>query len=137
MTELVAGTASGLLMASIFVCGGVLTLFPLVKDPSPQFQALMDRTPPGTLVIGMTVLAYPVWGIIGAIGGILYGISVEQVPGRGLGSPNLAFTVAVVVVGVMMAAPFAVLLRRVIAGVLTITLAFIGVFGWFLPYFAE
>jgi hypothetical protein len=124
-------------MASIFVCGGVLTLFPLVKDPSPRFQALMRKTPPGMMVIGLTVLAYPVWGIVGAVMGVLYDISVEQVPGRGLGSPNLVFTVAVMVVGIMLAAPFAVLLRRVIAGVVAITLAFIGVFGWFLPYFAE
>ena len=137
MTTLVAGAASGLLMASIFVCGGVLTLFPLVRDPSPQFRAIMRNTPPGTMVIGLTVLAYPVWGIIGVVMGVLYSISVEQVPGRGLGSPNLVFTVAVVVVGVMMAAPFAVLLRRVVAGVVGITLAFIGVFGWFLPYFVE
>ena len=137
MTTMLVGAASGLLMASIFVCAGALTLFPLVRDPSPQFRALMDRTPPGTMVIGLTVLAFPVWGIIGAIIGVLYLISVEQAPGGGLGSPNLAFTAAVVVIGAAMAAPFAVLLRRVVAGVMAVALAFIGVFGWMLPYFAE
>ena len=69
--------------------------------------------------------------------GVLYLVSVEQAPGGGLGSPNLAFTAAVVVIGAAMAAPFALLLRRVVAGVVAIALAFIGVFGWMLPYFAE
>ena len=137
LTALVAGTASGLLMASIFVSVGVIMLFPLVKDPSPQFHALIRKTPPSTIVIGITVISYPMWAIIGAISGILYNISVEQIPGSGLGSPNLTFTIAVMVIGLMMAAPFAVVLRRVIAGVVGLTLAFIGVFGWFLPYFAE
>ena len=40
-------------------------------------------------------------------------------------------------VAVMMAAPFVILLRQVLSGVLTITIAFIVIFGWFLPYFAR
>ena len=67
---------------------------------------------------------------------LLFTISSERAPGAGIGSPNLVFTTAVLVVTVMLAAPVALLLRRVLSGVLTLTLAFIGVFGWLLPYFA-
>ena len=124
-------------MASIFVCAGVLMLFSIVKDPPPGFQPLLDKFPPGGLVMSAVVLAYPVWGVIGVVMGVLYTISAEQAPGSGLGSPNLVFTVAVLVVAAMMAVPFVVLLRRVVVGVVAITAAFMGVFGWFLPYFAS
>ena len=83
----------------------------------------------------MVTVGYPIWGIIGSLIGLIYEISTEQVPGSGLGSPNMVFTLAIVVVAVMMAAPFFLLFKRVAVGVLIITLSFIGVFGWFLPYF--
>ena len=137
MSDVVAGAASGFLMASVFVCAGVLMLFPLVKDPTPRLQALFKRLPPGGLVLPIVVLAYPVWGIIGAVMGLLYRVSSQLTPGPGLGSPNLVFTVAVLLGGVMLAVPFAALLRRVLAGVLAIAGSFIGVFGWFLPHFAS
>ena len=136
MNEVIAGAASGLLMASVFVCAGVLMLFPIVKDPSPEFQAVFKKFPPGSLVLSVVILAYPTWGIVGAVSGLLYRISAEEASGSGLGSPNLVFTLGVVIVAVMMSAPFAVLLKRVVAGVLAIAVAFIGIFGWFLPYFA-
>ena len=65
---------------------------------------------------------------------VLYSISVEQLPGGGIGSPNQAFTLAVLVVTVAMAAPFLVLLRRRAAGVVAIGLGFTGVFGWLPPF---
>jgi len=43
---------------------------------------------------------------------------------------------AVVVVTRIMAAPFAVLLRRMVAGVVAMAVASIGFFGMFLQYFA-
>ena len=48
----------------------------------------------------------------------------------------LVFTMSVVVVTLMMAAPFAGLLRHMAAGVVPMAVASIGLFGWFLPYFA-
>ena len=136
MNMVVAGAASGLLMASVFVGAGVIMLFVIVKDPPPGFGPLFERVPPGTLVLSGVVMAYPVWGIIGAVMGLLYKISTEQAPGSGIGSPNLVFTLGVVVVSVMMSAPFVVLLWRVVAGVLAIAVSFTAIFGWFLPFFA-
>ena len=133
---IIAGTASGLLMASIFICAGVMMLFVIVKDPPPGFRPILERFPPGALVLSVTVMAYPVWGIIGAVMGLLYKISIEQAPGSGIGSPNMVFTLGVVVVSVMMSAPFVILLWRVVAGVLAIAVSFIVLFGWFLPFFA-
>ena len=137
MSSIIAGAAGGLLMASVFVCTAMLMLFALVRDTPPGFRPILQKFPPGRLALSVTFLAYPAWGILGVVMGVLYNISTEQAPGSGLGSPNLVFTASVVVVTAMMAAPFFLLLRRLLPGLLTITIAAIGVFGWFLPYFAE
>lgn len=136
MNELIAGAATGLLMASLFICAGMLMLFFMVKNPSPGIEPIFQRLSPATIAMGVVAAAYPFWGAIGALSGLLYRISLEQAPGAGIGSPNMVFTLGVVIAAVMMAAPFMILLRQVLAGVLAITLTFIGVFGWFLPYFA-
>ena len=136
MSWLIAGVASGFLMASVFVCAWVLMLFSMTKDPSPQFQAITRRVAPAKLALSGVFFAYPVWGIIGAVLGLLYKISIEQAPGSGIGSPNLVFTAAVLAVTLSMAAPVFILLRRAYRGILVIALAFMGLFGWFLPFFA-
>ena len=137
MSELIAGAASGFLMASVFVSGGMLMLFSIVKNPTPAFQYIFQSFAPAKIAMSVVVLAYPTWGTIGAVAGLLYKISVEQIPGGGIGSPNMVFTLGIIVVAVLMAAPFMILLRQVLAGVLTMTVMFIGIFGWFLPYFAR
>ena len=136
MSAILAGTAGGMLMASIFICAASFMLFSLVRKPTPLFERIFDRFPPQKVMLSIVALAYPIWGIIGAIMGILYVVSVEQAPGGGLGSPNLVFTVGVLVVTAMMAAPIAVLLRPVLIGIIAIAAASAGVFGWMLPYFA-
>ena len=134
---MIEGAASGLLMASAFVCAVVFMLFAIVKDPPSGWGPILKKFSPGGLTMSIVLLAYPVWGAIGVVMGLLYQISRVQVPGPGLGSPNLAFTVGVTVMALAMAVPFMILLKRLIVGVLTITLSFIGTFGWFLPYFSS
>ena len=124
-------------MASVFVSAGMIMLFIIVRNPPPGLQPVFQKFQPATIAMSVVVLAYPTWGAIGALTGLLYKVSVEQVPGGGIGSPNMVFTLGIVVVAVMMAAPFMILLRQVLSGVLTITVAFIAIFGWFLPYFAR
>ena len=136
MSAIVAGTASGFVMASVFICFGSLMLFMIVKNTPPGFQPVLDRFPPTSLVMWLVIFGYPAWGIIGAVLGLVYKISLEQAPGPGMGSPNLVFTAAVVVATVMLTLPVAIVLRSVLPGVVVIALTFVGVFGWFLPYFA-
>ena len=136
MSTIIAGAASGFVMASVFVGAGVLMLFAIVRDPPPGLQPLLRKFPPGGLAMSGVILAYLAWGAIGVVMGLLYRISTEQAPGGGLGSPNLVFTASVVLLTVAMAAPFAILLWRVVPGVLAIAVGFIVLFGWFMPYFA-
>ena len=135
MTVVIAGAASGFIMALVFATAGVMMLFTVAKNPSPEIKPVFAKFSPKTLALSMVTVGYPIWGIIGSLIGLIYKISTEHVPGAGLGSPNMVFTLAIVVVAVVMAAPFFLLFKRLSVGLLIITLSFIGVFGWFLPYF--
>ena len=135
MNAVFAGAACGLLMASIFVSAASFVMFSLLKDAGPS--PMVQRLPPTKLVLMGVAVAYPLWCIIGAVTGLLYQISAEVAPGPGIGSPNLVFTLSVLLVTITMAAPFAVLLRRAVVGVLVVAVSFIGLFGWFFPFFAS
>ena len=136
MYELIAGMTLGMLMASVFICTVALMLFFMMKSASLAAARLMEGRRPIVVGLGAVAVAYPGWAAIGGLCGVLYRISVDQAPGGGLGSPNLVYTLGVAVAVVLLAAPLAVLLRRALPGVAIITLTAIGVFGWFLPYYA-
>ncbi len=136
MYELIAGMTLGMLMASVFICTVALILFFMMKSGSPAAGRLIENRSPTIVGLGAVAVAYPAWAAVGGLCGVLYRISLEQAPGGGLGSPNLVYTLGVAVAVLLLAAPLAVLLRRAAAGVAIITLAAIGVFGWFLPYYA-
>ena len=70
MSELIAGAASGFLMASMFIGAGMLMLFSIVKNPSPAFQSIFQKFSPAGIAMSVVVLAYPTWGIIGAAMGL-------------------------------------------------------------------
>ena len=137
MSYVIAGATSGLLMASIVVAVGPIMLFALARAPSPAFQSMLDRVSPMALMMALVVLAFPTWSVVGAVMGLLYRTSTIEAPGGGLGTPNLVYTLAIVIVALAVVAPLAFLLRRVLAGLAVMTLTFIGVFGWLLPFFAQ
>lgn len=123
-------------MASVFIALGELTLFFIVKKRPPELRFLLDTIPPSFMAMSIVAIAYPFWGAVGAATAVLYQISLSEAPGGGVGSPNVVFTLAVVIVSVLMAAPFFILLRSVLPWIIAMTLIFVGLFGWFLPYFA-
>ena len=126
----------GMLMASVFIALGELMLFFIVKNRPPELRFIFGTLTPSSMAMGIVAISYPAWGGIGAVTGVLYQISQNEVPGGGVGSPNMVFTLAIVVVSVLMAAPFFVLFKSVLPWVVALTLVFIGLFGWLLPYFA-
>ena len=133
MTTLLAGMASGVLMAKFFILIGSLTAFAALRSPPPYLAGIMARFPPGGLIIGMVIIAYPVWTIIGVILALLFLALQNGVPGGGLGSPNIAYTVGVSVAGVAIVLPLAILFRRFWPGLAAMSVTSAGVFGWLLP----
>lgn len=136
LNAVVAGTAGGLLMASLFVCIAMLMLVTMVRRTPQGENSVSDKFKSGRIALYVTFIAYPSWAIIGAIAGVLYNISSDHAPGSGIGSPNLMFTISVITATVLMSAPFALLLKRFITGVITISITTIGIFGWLIPHFA-
>ena len=124
-------------MASVFVTLGVFMAFALVKDPSPAMAVVLARFPPGGAVMAVVALAYPVWGAIGILMGLLFLALQNGVPGGGLGSANLTYTVGVAMAAAILAAPMVLLLRRVWQGVVGIALSSVAIFGWLLPFLAS
>ena len=137
LERFIDGAVLGMLMASVFITVSMVSLFLVLKNRREQMMPVMEKYPPMTLAMGIVALSYPTWAIIGGILALLYRVSLEQAPGSGIGSPNMAYTLAIVGASVMLAAPLAVLFRRMLLGVLAITLLFVAIFGWFLPYFAS
>ncbi len=133
MITLLAGMASGVLMAKFFILIGSLTAFAALKNPTPQISRLMERFPPGGLIIAMVVMAYPVWTIIGVTLALLFLALQNAVPGGGLGSPNVIYTVGVSAAGVAIALPLAIPFRRFWPALVAMCATGAGVFGWLLP----
>lgn len=130
------GAVLGMLMASVFITVSMISLFLVLKNRRERMMPVMEKYPPMTLAMGIVALSYPTWAVLGGTFALLYRVSLEQAPGSGIGSPNMAYTLAILGMAVMLAAPLAILFRRMLLGVLAITLTFVAIFGWFLPYFA-
>ena len=124
-----------MLMASVFITISMINLFLVLKNRREQMMPVMEKYPPMTLAMGIVALSYPTWAVIGGALALLYRVSFEQAPGSGIGSPNLAYTLAISGMAILLATPLVILFRRMLIGIFAITLTFIAIFGWFLPYF--
>ena len=136
LERFIDGAVLGMLMASVFITVSMISLFLVLKNRREQMMPVMEKYPPMTLAMGTVAVSYPTWAVMGGVLALLYRVCLEQAPGGGLGSPNLAYTLAILGIALALAAPLAIVFRRMLIGVLTITLTFLVIFGWFLPHFA-
>lgn len=137
MDILIAGLASGVFMAQLFITIGCITAFFALKDPPPAIAVMLARFPPGVFVMTIVIFAYPVWGIIGLVSAFLFLALQNAAPGAGLGSPNLVYTAFVFLASVALALPLIILAKRLWSGVAGITLSAIAILGWLLPLLAS
>ncbi len=137
MHILIAGLASGIFMAQIFVTIGCITAFFALKDPPPALGVILARFPAGVFVMTIVIFAYPVCGAIGLVSAFLFLALQNAAPGAGLGSPNMVYTIGVLLAAIALALPLIILARRLWPGVVSITLASIAIFGWLLPLLAS
>ena len=78
-------------------------LFFAYKNRTQGMESFFEKYPPTTLALAIVALSYPTWAAIGALISIIYIITLEQVPGGGICSPNVIFTLAIIIVAFMMA----------------------------------
>ena len=133
MVDFIAGAAAGLVFMLVFVAVAPVMVFSLARDSDSRVGDFVRRVNPTTLMLGLVVLAYPTWTLLGGMLGLLYRLSVQQGPGAG----NLVYTLALALTTLLVAVPAAVVLRRVAFGVAGIAVAFMGVYGWLLPFLVQ
>ena len=136
MNILAAGLATGALMAQTFIMIGCLTAFFLLKNPPTTLKPMLTRFSPGTLVLGMVAVAYPLWGIVGVVLSFLFWALQNGFPGPGLGSANFVYTAGVTCSAVALALPILMLLREARIGITCVVLSGVLIFGWLLPLLA-
>ena len=126
-----------MLMASVFVSVGAIILLPYVDPNSRTIQILAKRGNNALRFVIIVLAFYPVWAAIGALTGLLFQLLEHSAPTEGLGSPNLIFTAVLLSFTLLAALPTAFFLRRSLPAVTVMAVAFAGLFGWALPYFAS
>ena len=137
MVAFIAGAAAGLIYMLVFVAVAPMMVFSLARDSDSRVGAFVRRVNPTTLMLGLVVAAYPIWTLSGGMLGLAYRLGTQVTPGSGLGSGNLTYTLVLALVTLMVAVPTVVLLRRVALGVVVIAVAFVGVYGWLLPFLVD
>ena len=135
---LLIGTACGLFMGTLFTMVWAATLAAPSKVPA-HGPRVLDRAPAGlSLAVLLPLMVMGGWGIMGGFLGALYLAVNEIAPRDGFGSPNGAFTIAVCIFTVNALILGALWTRRKAwwegYGV---GLAFVGVFGWLMPWLAD
>ena len=137
MVYFIAGAAAGLMFMLAFVAVAPLMVFSFARDTESSLGAFVRRVNPTTLMLGLVVIAYPTWTLVGGLLALLYRLSTQVSPGAGLGSGNMVYTTTLALGTLLIAIPAAVLLRRVAFGVALISLAFVGIYGWLLPFLVQ
>lgn len=134
MSVLIAGMASGALMAKMFITIWCVSFFFLLKDPPPALTAMFERVSPTVLTMGLVAAAYPLWGIVGVVMALLFAALENAAPSAGLGSPNMAYTLGVCAASTALTAPLAVVFRRVWIGLAATAISAAAIFGWLIPF---
>ena len=133
---LIAGAASGTLMAQTFIMLWCVTAFFIIKDPPPSLVPLLTRFSPGAFVLAVVAVAFPLWGIVGVVLGFLFLALENGIPGDAPGIQNLAYTAGVSAASVFLAAPLVVGVPRLWAGIAATAVSSVGIYGWLLPFLA-
>lgn len=132
MSYIVAGTFSGLLMASI--CGVILPviLFRLYTDKAVSLERLGLRARPVIVMVGATLISYPLWVIVGILFSLLYMLSVSSTNDAAI----IAYRIIIIAVGIAVVAPIILLLKRMLVVLILLSLIFMADFSLLLPVLA-
>ena len=86
----------------------------------------------------IVIIVPPTWGLFGAVAGFLYNMAEEFYPDSGLGSSNFTFTLAILILSLLLTS-IMLLFRRKIPPKLSlpVVLTLAGIFGWILPLLAN
>ena len=135
---LLIGTACGLFMGTLFTMVWAVALATPGRLPARGPRVLVRAPGSMSMAVLLPLVVMGGWGIVGGFLGALYLAVNEIAPRDGFGSPNGVFTIAVCLFTVNALILGALWTRRKAwwegYGV---GLAFVGVFGWLMPWLAD
>ena len=137
MAEVFAGFVCGYAVALIFTPVVALTLVNARSRVPYLAKAIAPNISAAALTVPISLFAFLIWTAIGMVLGLLYRGAEQNVPEGGLGSPNLLYTALVLAFGSSALMLIALVLRRLPWQVAIIGVAFVGGFGWAMPYLAR
>ncbi|MBI4235944.1 MAG: hypothetical protein HY688_01135 [Chloroflexi bacterium] len=127
------GMGLGLVYGGLFAVM-VGTLVPLMAQARPEFLARVTSGPRFALLA--TALLYVgilYWGLVGAAFGALFLLAEAVAPAGSWGVPNLAYTLGVSGLAVVVAGPGLILFRSGRLQVAVLAVSFVVAFGWLVP----
>ena len=136
MSEVLAGLVCGYALAIFSTPLVALAMLRLRSQVRFLSIAVPEQVPVAALTVVLLWFTFLLFTALGMVFGLILLAFEDRVPEGGLGSPNLAFTLFVVLWSVVAFAPVAVLLKPARRHVFTAAVAFAGVFGWLMPHLA-
>jgi len=137
MAEVFAGFVCGYAVALLFTPLVALTIVNARSRIPYLAKAIAPNISAVALTVPISLFAFLIWTAIGMVLGLLYRGAEQNIPQGGLGSPNLLYTALVLSFGGSALMLIALALRRLPWQVLVIGVAFVGGFGWAMPYLAR
>lgn len=134
--SILVGMSLGFFMGGVFIAVGAVMLLRTCKNPPSFLRPIVRYASITYIALLLSVLLIMIWGIIGAFLALIYIFIEGKFPGRGLGSPNIIYTLLLILLSLI-----ATLYRMAIRkekpgwGWISVNIAFLGIFGWLLPYF--
>ena len=137
MAEVFAGFVCGYAVALVFTPLVAL----MIVDARSRIPYLAKAIAPNisavALAVPISLVGFLIWTAIGMVLGLLYRGAEQNIPEGGLGSPNVLYTALVLSFGVSALVLIALTLRRLPWQVAVMGVAFVGGFGWAMPYLAR
>lgn len=132
-----AGFIAGYIMAIVFTLLGTVMLVHVRARYAVLSQGIVANFSAGALAVPVSLAAFLFWTAVGMVLGLLYAGAESSFPDAGLGSPNLLFTLAVIMFTVVNTALVFIPLRRMYWPLVALGLSLIVTFGWVLPLLSE
>ena len=123
-----------MLFASLGTAFGSMILFWIARNPGPKLKVFFEKVPPSRLVFPCIVMLHPIGIALGIFFAILFSYFEHRYPSGGFATPNLVYTGLIVIIGILIFSPPAVVFPLIWALILMLGVSFILTFGWILPY---
>ena len=137
MAEVFAGFVCGYAVALVFTPLVALMIVNARSRIPYLAKAIAPNISAVALTVPVSLVGFLIWTAIGMVLGLLYRGAEQNIPEGGLGSPNLLYTALVLSFGGSVLMLIALALRRLPWQVAVMGVAFVGGFGWAMPYLAR